>query len=454
MEISLQNRGSNFWNRMAAWPWLPFVLLGCIYFIFHLFISPNTGDDIYYLNIFSAAGFDPVSFSIARYLTWSSRTLIEGAMMAAILMPPIFWKLIDTLLIVVIAVFLSKLLLREENRRQGNVVIAALMLMLPFYIMNSAGWIATTLNYLWPLALGLIALYPLRRIADGERLRGYEYVIYTACLLFAANQEQMCAVLLVVYAVCAILMIAKKKCNVYVIVQFALCVLSLVFILACPGNEDREAAEATKWYPDFLALTLPEKIKLGLLAGFKDLFLMQYLPVLAFVLVLFLLVLQKRTEWGVRLIAALPMVCVPLLFVPRLLAFGGSAMMANLFLDENWFNASGEATIALWVVIALTTLSIFVSLYNLLKKSTRFFMIAGILVLGFASKAAVGLSPTVWASGQRTALFMVVAFIAATVLLLGEWDFMNKKRTRILFVLSALGAVCGIVSNLYVAIIL
>ncbi len=452
MEISLQNSGSKLWNRMTAWPWFPFVLLGCIYFIFHLFISPDMGDDVYYLNVFSAAGFDPVSFSVARYLTWSSRTLIEGAMLAAILMPPILWKLIDTLLIVVIAVFLSKLLLRDENRRQGNVVIATLMLMLPFYIMNSAGWIATTLNYLWPLALGLVALYPLRKIADGEKLRGYEYVIYTACLLFAANQEQMCAVLVAVYAVFVIRMVAKKKCSAYMIVQLMLCILSLVYILACPGNGDREAAEATKWYPEFLSLTLPEKIRLGFLAGFKDLFLMQYLPVFAFALVLCMLVWKKRRQAVARLVALIPPIGVCAMFALRPFAEPECPALYDLFYLNNWFDAGAAMPLLMGMIV--TAAALFASVWLLYGKGGKAFFMAGILVLGFASKAAVCLSPTVWASGQRTALFMVVAFIAATVLLLNEWDFKNRKWTRILFALSVLGAVCGIVSNSYVAIIL
>lgn len=449
----LESSDRTFGKRIASWPWLPFVLLGCIYFIIHLFISPNMGDDVYYLKVFSAAGFDPVAFSVTRYLTWSSRTLIEGVMMAAVLMPPILWKLLDTLLIVVAAVFLSKLLLRSEYRRQGNVVIAALMLMLPFYIMNSAGWIATTVNYLWPLALGLIALYPLRKIADGEKLRGYEYAVYSICLLFAANAEQMCAILLAIYAVFAVMMLVKKKISVYVLIQLALCILSLVYILACPGNEGREAAEAAKWYPGYPALSLPEKAGLGVLATLKDLFLMQYIPMFAFALVLCILVWQKQKSAGPRVVSLIPLACIPPMAAIRLLGSHGCPELHALFSNDNWFSASSAVTLPLLLVMLVTIAAIVASLCLLFGKSKKALIAIGILALGFASKAAVGLSPTVWASGERTALFLIVSFIACTAWLLNEWDFSSRKSTRILFALSLAGGIAGTLIDAYYVIL-
>lgn len=452
MEQILQNRDRSLGRRILSCPWLPFVLLGCIYFVIHLFITPNMGDDVYYTKLFTAPDFDLISFSATRYLTWSSRSLIEAVMAAAILMPPILWKLIDTLMIVIIAVFLSKLLLDDKHRKTGNVVIAALMLMLPFYLMNSAGWIATTLNYLWPLALGLVALYPLRKIINEELLRGYEYILYSVCLVFAANAEQVCAFLLIIYTVFTIMMLVRKKYSIYIFVQLALCVLSLVFILTCPGNEVREVAEAAKWYPGYLDFSIFKMIGFGLLAGLKDLFLMQYLPLFAFVLVLCLLVFRKQKRTVPRIIALIPPVCLFITYTFKLLASSATPALYALFSNDNWFDAPYSVTVPLLIVMLLTISAILICLYQVFGKSRMSVVTIGLLVLGFATKAAVGLSPTVWASGERTSLFMVISFIACTVCLLNEWDFENKKATRLLLTLSLIGGMCGIALNLYYVI--
>ena len=101
--------------------------------------------------------------------------------------------------------------------------------------MHQAGWAATTINYMWPLATCLFAIIPIKKIYDNEKIRIWEYPLYTIALLFAGNQEQTSAILVCVYLIFTIIVtVRSKKINPYMLFQTILAIASIVFILTCP----------------------------------------------------------------------------------------------------------------------------------------------------------------------------------------------------------------------------
>ena len=87
------------------------------------------------------------------------------------------------------------------DKRWGNTIAAGLVMLYPFTELGSAGFIATMTTYLSPIAFGMMALVPIRRMLGRERLCWYEMLGYCACLIFGANNEQMMIVILSVYTV-------------------------------------------------------------------------------------------------------------------------------------------------------------------------------------------------------------------------------------------------------------
>lgn len=69
--------------------------------------------------------------------------------------------------------------------------------------------------------------------------------------------------------------------------------------------------------------------------------------------------------------------------------------------------------------------------------------------MGLATKAVMGFSPTVWASGYRTGWIMNFAFLFCTVFMLREWDFKNKNATCLLMGITAVCGVSGMIINYY-----
>mgnify|MGYP006917318361 CR=1 FL=1 len=135
--------------------------------IWHLVIKISAGDDVVYFQTLMD-GRSIWEILAHRYATWSSRMAIEFVLIPLVQVP---WAVEDTgyYCFTLIPVLLYRLLfLNPEkyldmecniNKTAGKWLVCAFMLLYPFSDMVSAGWIATTVNYLWPL-LGFIYTLP------------------------------------------------------------------------------------------------------------------------------------------------------------------------------------------------------------------------------------------------------------------------------------------------------
>ena len=120
-----------------------------------------------------------------------------------------------------------------------NWVLVGLLLIYPLAELGGAGWIATTTNYIWPLALGVFVLTGTARVLRGERVAWWMHILYLPAMIYAANAEQMCAVLLGIEGLCFlwILFVKKQGKQVLVLAPYLLIGLAeFLFILKCPGT--------------------------------------------------------------------------------------------------------------------------------------------------------------------------------------------------------------------------
>ena len=173
-----------------------------------IFITPNKYDDKTFLE--SVTGTTIFSYIGPRYFNWTSRFIIEYVLCFVLKTSKYLWILIEALMVALAGYSISRLFIKE-NKSQNNIMLLFMMLLYPLNVMNSAGWAATTVNYMWPLATCLFALIPIRKIWDGEKIKIWEYFLYTIALIFAGNQEQTCSILCGTYILFTILMILKNK---------------------------------------------------------------------------------------------------------------------------------------------------------------------------------------------------------------------------------------------------
>lgn len=166
--------------------------------VMHLNADSLILDDWVFFDVL-ATGKPLFSWLAQRWQTWSSRLLIEGTL--CLTTHSIWvWRILDSAMMVLLAFGLCRL----ANAEQRPFMLAASSLLvttIPFAILRSTGWQATSLNYYWPLACTVWAMIPL---ADALWKRKTGWTMQLAAILlglYGANQEQTAALIVGAYTV-------------------------------------------------------------------------------------------------------------------------------------------------------------------------------------------------------------------------------------------------------------
>ena len=119
----------------------------------HTLIRADFGDDLAYQNILANQSLS--SFLRERYYTWSSRVLIEAVMLLFVTGNVWLWKIADSLMVLLFLWAVSELFGGEsvQEKLRAQMLMFCMIWIVPFFSLSSAGWITTTINYLWPLTL-------------------------------------------------------------------------------------------------------------------------------------------------------------------------------------------------------------------------------------------------------------------------------------------------------------
>lgn len=319
---------------------------------------------------------------------------------------------------------------------KSQITFFVLLWAIPIDSIHSAGWITTTTNYLWVLVLGLVALRPVKHWLMQEKLSVWEYAICPLCIIYAANMEQMGAILLGAYMLSGIYLFAvQRKIPPYYFVQLVLVLFSLYLMISAPGNASRNQYESEKYFPEFLKLSVAEKLLMGFLetaqyylaAGDKQV--SYLLPLLTGILFAIIISPDKKGRGLQRyLIQCLIAFCPPAFYWG--IGHLGNAMLAHgMFpVGGHWIGVLGmnrqlpelgnypASMVAVQAIAYLFLLGcIAASIYFIHGKTKETLLQFVILAAGFLSRIIMGFSPTIYASGDRTALFCSAAVLIVTL---------------------------------------
>ena len=298
------------------------------------------------------------------------------------------------------------------------------------------GWGASTVNYIWPLATCLYALIPIKKYYNNEKIKWFEYPIYICALLFACNMEQTCAILLGTYLLFMILLLVKnKKIKPFMLVQLFLTIISVIFILKCPGNALRLKAETAGHFKDFSTLSLIEKVSLGFTSSVGDI--LKWTMNLSSIILcvsIAVYIFSEYKEKIYRTIAIIPLVFILSLgvfldFMQKIFPKLGSLSIAfqtpEVHLTTANINEIGSfmpiiISIILFSFIALSIIIIF--------KKIKGNIPLLIYIVGFCSRIIASFSSTVFMSAPRTILFFDFAMLIVSLLILQ--NLIIKKREK------------------------
>lgn len=425
-------------NKIYHSDYFPFLVLTLIMIIMHSYLNYNYGDDLWFKSILIEQNYSIFDYIDWRYHTWSSRLIIETLMIGILNLDVWVWRLLNVSIVLLICYSISRIFILE-NKRRNNWVIVGLFCLYPFTQLTSAGWVATTMNYLWPLGLGLFSMIPIAKYVRNQTINKIEMFVYTSALIIACNVEQMAAILTVVYFIFLIyILYIKNNCR-YLLFQFIIAISSLIFILTCPGNAVRKSAETITWFPDYEMLDIIDKLRIGVFSTLTHFLNYPNLVITLFASILAILVWIKMDRKLIyRLVGLIPLLaCIFLGWIPYLI---------NYFLDFNnkyysfieklityTYDTTNINSYIMMFILILSFLSFIVCIIFIFKDSQKLWIILLTLGAGFVSRVVIAFSPTIYVSGDRPSIYLYFSIIITLLLLINELYTVLSKRYKLLF---------------------
>ena len=411
-----------------------FVVFFIILIIHQLFHFMN--DDItYFSKILNE--YNITDFVSQRYNTWTSRIIIE-VVLINITRNIYVWRILNSLVITLLIYTINKIFY-NSNQTKYIYISSLIFFLYPYYQMSEAGFAATTLNYLWPLTFLLYALIPFQNIYKEEAINKKLLPTYIIAFLFACNQEQATCVGIFTSIVFLIYCIKNKKSIKYPLILLLISIGSLFVILTCPGNTIRKIAEIKNCYPDYINANILDKIFLGivstcsiLISNFLIIFL---LSSLIFVITFFKGNFKKTT----KISSAIQFIIISLISIYIIY----TVFTCNSILDAYKYGIFYYHT-QIGHVLTFSMKNIFILslcigmalnycylIYNLLKEKSYFPIVT--LLVGCATRVMMGFSPTIFASGNRTMIFMYFSLLFVILSIWKNYEkFFTAKQKRII----------------------
>ncbi len=409
--------------------------------ILMVFITPNRYDDAYYIE--KAKDGNVSEYIRMRYTTWSSRLLSEITIIGMFKLSKYMWMIIEALMSVLICYSMSELLIKD-NKDKYNYMLLAMVLLYPMNVMASCGWATTTIVYYWSVALGLYSLIPIKKIWYQEKIKKFEYPLFLLSLLYVANNEQVCALLLGFYLVFGILMIMRdKKIHPFMVIQFTIIIVSLIFILTCPGNSVRTAKEIKDDFKDMGMLNVLDKIALGLTSTNGLIIIEEIVVPLLMISLINVYIFTHYKEKIYRIVAMIPLVSI--IALGLLVGPENSDLLGKVFpfiysfrilvTSQQVFLTAATSNNLLYVLPVIYAFINFICIglsLTLIFKKLRGNLALLIYLAGLASRMIMGFSPTVFKSGARTMIFFEFAMISIAMLIYQELDKDTKVDKKIM----------------------
>lgn len=370
----------------------------------HLFLPLNWADDKLFFE--KAAQTDLLSF-----ISGSARPLTDS-MTYIFARCPLLWRILNPLLLTLFAKTLSVLLPAENIEKNKLALFLCIAVVFPAMIVVDAGFIATTVNYLWPFTFGLISLVPLKKLFNGSKLHVYEYLVSIPLLLYAVNMQQTSVLLFAVFLTSVICLYSKRNYSFYPLTGLLISGAGSVFMFAINtvGDNNRMVREAARYFPDFVQLNIFEKAELGFSSTFYCMTMeirFAFFAFAAFTLYIMIKTLKNKDKFLFKLSSAFPFIFTIVFSTLSLTPVRESAFWAFFSGGMKHYRMTKAAysfEIIPDLLFILVAVCVIISLYRLLNIK-RFVTALVILASVLASRMIMGFSPTVWASGYRTFLF-------------------------------------------------
>lgn len=431
------------------------VLFGLVsLFTAYLFyITPVFGDDkVNRINAYLYNSFSRDLHSVYEmYFSWSSRTIVNFFMYQLEIHSKIIFA-ITFFLFFFLMLFSVSIIINDKENMKLDISIAFSLMTIPFTYYSTAGWIATTATYLFPISAAAFALTTIFR--DNKIENNYKKILICLATLYAANNEQVLIVLLCIFGVYSLLKIKEKsKISNLIIAQDFLLLLDLLWFVMSPGNTKRNLAETPKWFPQFKEMNFFNKLDMGFMTTVQHLLFgnLPYMLLIVIIPIIFYIRQQRRDkELKPYVVTSILTFIIWLAYTILFDIFNitHSGILAKLFIFSREGLFTPDTIGSKRCILSFLMYFIFIALllfnYSYKMELNSYFILLASFFGALLSREALGFSATNYVSGTRT--FAVMATVLVVIML-----FMLKKlsNSKIIIYINVL-IICAMMINVSV----
>ena len=433
------------------------IFLGLFITILILHINTRVfNDDIDVFGTVLSSGENIFSWLGYRWNTWTSRLVLEFLEVIFDSININFWRIVDSSIYVLLAFSISKIF-NKDNDIKMNAIICLSVLLVPFTILYSAGWVSTTIVYLWTFTFGLFSFIPIANTINNKKTSLIYYILSFISLLVALNQEQVCCLVLGFSIISLIILKKDNKKITYPVVVILMSLISLGIIAFCPGNALRNATEMAKYYPEYASFGLKEKLYLAIIPTVNSILINKYL----IVLLLISLTIMSYKNGHNKLIKASSLITTVVIAMLTLFKSFTISLFEYIDLFLSIFSRTEALSVSfrpsnlyLFLPICFSILLILMITYLvfcLFKNKKNYLLYPLIFLAGLASRFIMGFSPTVFASNERTSFYMFIIIIIMNVLVIRETKYKKNdiNYSFIVMIILAIFNFLNFVNNLF-----
>ena len=381
-----------------------------------------------------------------RTLYQTNGRILTDFLAALFLKWPIWiWKVFDICVLFAIAVLIVHLF--TDCSVRSILTVCMLVLLFPVNYLRSAGYIASSTNYSYPVLGLLLVLFPLVRCYRNQKVSFGMLVLAAVGTIYCSNHDQSAVVqiaglglLLLYLLVCGIRGLMFR----YTAGALVLSLVSYGFMYSLPGHRYRmeSVSEMERWFPGYAEWSLTDKIYHGYTSTVANLIFNKVNLFIVFVLLLALAgsTMKKTLD---RIISAIPLGVVCLNGVMKKGTFTEVPPYAGKM--PELLALSGDFRHIIPLALSMAAVGcIFWSLLRVIEDRDRRFGMVLLMLLASGSRLMMGFSATIYASSLRT--FTIFLFILITEILLLLRELWEKQAYTCCWV--GIGAIAGLLIRL------
>lgn len=398
----------NLLKKESTYQWLMLLAFTAVIFLQHLPATYVSDDAV----CSALTGTQTWLQRLQQLYHLNGRVLTDGFANLFYRMPMWVWKVFDT------CAFTAAVCLLVRAFTPGGwkdvMAACALVGLFPFNYLNSAGWVATTANYLYTVLCLLVVVACVSRLERGEALRWWHWAVGVVCILYAANHDQTAAILiggLAMYTLYCLLTRADGKKTRTAAILLGISVLIYAGMLLMPGHINRmnSTEEMYDWLPQYANWSFGKKLWVAFSTTAAPL-VFGKVKLAALLYVLLAALALQRKKWLALVASAIPVGVVGICVL-----FGRERFICT------YSYSCGMSELRPGWLPALISLAVLVSLVYVIcacvEGKGRWLML-GALTLGAGSRLMMGLSPTVYASSFRTFTAFLFCIIVCCLVVL------------------------------------